>query len=271
MIKKHEGAFMKIAVIGCGVMGTAFARHFAKMHSVTLSDRNSQKTKSLSKEIGAAYQENLSEAVRSADIIFLAVKPKDLIVAAQQIAPVLKSDQILISILAATSVEVLKSYLPHITVVRAMPNIGLNCGHGVIGLVNEQSIPIEARKTVDLLLTGLGLNIWLSEDKIEALSALSGSGIAFVLVMIEAMIEGGVLLGLNSKEAREIVLKTMEGAVALLQGSDKHPAELKLHVCSPGGTTIAGLKAMEEAGVRAGILQTLTACHEKALKMMKPV
>ena len=209
--------------------------------------------------------------MRSADIIFLAVKPKDLSVAAQQIAPALKSDQILISILAATSVELLKSCFPHVIVVRAMPNIGLTCCQGVIGLVNEQSIPLEARKTVDLLLDGLGLNIWLSEDKVEALSALSGSGIAFVLVMIEAMIEGGVLLGLNLKESREVVLKTMEGAVGLVQGSDKHPAELKLQVCSPGGTTIAGLKALEEAGVRAGILQTLTACYEKALKMMKPV
>ncbi len=262
---------MKIAVIGCGVMGTAFARHFAKTQSVTLSDRNSQKTKNLGKEIGAAYQEDLEEAVSSADIIFLSIKPKDLIAAAQHIAPVLKSDQILISILAATSVAVLKSYLPHVTIVRAMPNIGLKCCQGVIGLVGEQSISLEARKTVDQLLDGLGLNIWLSEDKIEAVSALSGSGIAFILVMIEAMIEGGVLLGLSAKESREIVLKTVEGAVGLLQGSDQHPAELKLQVCSPGGTTIAGLKAMEEAGVRSGILQTLTACYEKALKMMKSV
>jgi pyrroline-5-carboxylate reductase len=121
---------------------------------------------------------------------------------------------------------------------------------------------------VDGLLAGLGLNVWLNEKKIEALSALSGSGIGFVFVMMEAMLEGGILLGLTALESREVVLQTFLGAVALMAETGKHPAELKLQVCSPGGTTISGLKAMEEAGVRAGILATLVACYEKASKLI---
>jgi pyrroline-5-carboxylate reductase len=115
----------------------------------------------------------------------------------------------------------------------------------------------------------MGLYAWMAEGKLEALTAISGSGIGFVLVMIEAMIDGGVHLGFTATDAREYVLKTMEGAVALVRETGKHPAELKLNISSPGGTTIAGLKVMEEQGVRSGIIHTLIASYEKALNMMK--
>ena len=150
-----------------------------------------------------------------------------------------------------------------------MPNLALAYGQGVVGLAENSHSTPQVKKSVDALLEGIGLVAWMSEDKIEALTALSGSGIGFVLVMIEAMIDGGVHLGFTAQEAREFVLKTMEGAVALMRESGKHPAELKLNIASPGGTTIAGLKVLEEEGVRAGIVHAMVACHEKALSMMK--
>ncbi len=259
---------MKVAVIGCGVMGSAFAKHFAKNHSVLLHDHDKDKAKSLAKEIGAAVEVDLNKCVERADAILLAIKPKDLKLAAKAAAGSLTENKILISILAGTSLAALRKNFPSGVLIRSMPNLALVYGQGVIGLVENFQITPQVKKSVDALLEGIGLVAWMSEDKIDALTALSGSGIGFVLVMIEAMIDGGVHLGFTAQEAREFVLKTMEGAVALMRESGKHPAELKLNIASPGGTTIAGLKVLEEEGVRPGIVRAMVACHEKALNMM---
>jgi pyrroline-5-carboxylate reductase len=260
---------MKVAVIGCGVMGSAFAKHFVKKHSVLLYDRDKTKTQELAKEIGAAYQDDLSAVVQQADMILLAIKPKDLPSVAKAASAFFTEGKILISILAGTPLAILKRNFPSASIVRTMPNLALIYGQGVMGLVENGHYSVQVKHTVESLLEGIGFIAWMSEDKIEALTALSGSGIGFVLVMIEAMIDGGIHLGFTAMESREFVLKTMEGAIALMRESGKHPAELKLQIASPGGTTIAGLKVMEEEGVRSGIVHALVACHEKALSMMK--
>lgn len=254
---------MKIVVIGCGAMGSAFAGHFAKKNAVILCDKDQKKGEALAAELKGTYLKAPSEAVSGADAVLLAVKPQDLEAIASEIAPGLKKGTLLISILAGTPTSTLKRYFPSASVVRAMPNMGLVCGAGVMGLVDEGDLTLETKQRIDQLMEGMGLNLWMSESKLEAITALSGSGIGFVLVMIEAMIDGGVYLGFTSGEAREIVLKTMEGAIALMRESGKHPAELKLQICSPAGTTIAGLKVMEETGVRSGIMRTLLASYER--------
>ncbi len=261
---------MKIAVIGCGVMGTAFARHLAKKNAIILCDRDKEKAAALSKELNGSYFEKVAEAVETADYILLAVKPKDLDAIAREMNDAV-GNKILISILAGTPLDLLKHYFPRAIPVRTMPNMGLICGKGVVGLVDETGLSPDIKKGVDSLFEGIGLKLWMSETQIEAITALSGSGIGFIFVIIEAMIDGGVNLGFSSSEAREIVLTTMEGAIALMRATGKHPAELKLQISSPGGTTIAGLKVMEETGVRAGIIKTLTACYEKALNMRKEI
>jgi pyrroline-5-carboxylate reductase len=260
---------MKIAVLGCGVMGSAFAKHFAKKHSVIICDRDETKAIAFAKEIGAVFQEKMDVAVKEADVVLLAVKPKDLLEIAKVTASSFSKAKILISILAGVPVSVLRKNFPAASIVRTMPNLALTCGQGVIGLAEDVHLSLEVKKIVDALLQGLGLCAWMPEEKLEALTAISGSGIGFVLVMIEAMIDGGVHLGFTAQDSREYVLKTMEGAVALMRESGKHPAELKLNISSPGGTTIAGLKVMEEQGVRSGIIHTLIASYEKALNMMK--
>lgn len=260
---------MKIAVIGCGNMGSAFARHFAKNHCVLLCDRNLPKTQALAKEIKALFEEEVSVAIREADVVLLGFKPKDLSAFAKKGAVSFTEGKILISILAGTPLSLLKKHFPKPTLVRTMPNLALVFGQGVIGVVDDGHFSPEQKQQIDSLFEGMGLIAWMPEEKIDALTALSGSGIGFVLVMIEAMIDGGVHLGFTAKESREIVLKTMEGAVALMKESGKHPAELKLQIASPGGTTIAGLKAMEEEGVRSGIVHALVACYEKALEIGK--
>lgn len=260
---------MKVAVIGTGVMGSAFSRHFAKKNSVILFDRDKTKTEALAKEIGAVFQGNVDEAVKSADVVLLAVKPKNLSEIAAAAKAAFTPGKLLISILAGTPLSILKRHFPYASIVRSMPNLAITCGEGVIGLVEDPHLSKDDKKTVESLLEKVGLTVWMSEDKIEALTAISGSGIGFWFVIIEAMIDGGVHLGFTAQESRELVLKTLDGAVAMMRESGKHPAELKLDISSPGGTTMAGLKVMEALGVRSGIIHTLAACHEKALNMMK--
>ncbi len=260
---------MKITVIGCGNMGSAFARHFAKNHCVLLYDRNPSKAETLAKEIKALFEVDVGTAIQEADVILLAIKPKDLSAFAKTSAANFTEDKILISLMAGATLSVLKRHFPKPTLVRTMPNLALVFGHGVIGVVDDGHFTLQRKQQIDSLFEGMGLIAWMPEDRIDALTAVSGSGIGFVLVMIEAMIDGGVHLGFTVKEAREFVLKTMEGAVALMRESGKHPAELKLQIASPGGTTIAGLKVMEEEGVRSGIVRALVACYEKALEITK--
>ena len=260
---------MRIAIIGCGVMGSAFARHFAKNHIVLLSDRDRVRGEALAQEIGGAFQEDAADIVGQASVVLLATKPNDLPTIAKEISDAFTEDKILISILAGTPLSSLRGYFRFGSIVRSMPNLALIHGQGVIGLTSNEEW-LEVKQTIDSLLKGIGLVAWMSEDKIEALTALSGSGIGFVLVMIEAMIDGGVYLGFNAQESREFVLKTIEGAIALMRGSGQHPAELKLQIASPGGTTITGLRVLEKEGVRSGIVHALVACYEKALSMMNP-
>jgi pyrroline-5-carboxylate reductase len=254
---------MKIAMVGCGTMGSAFARQLISKGSVFLFDQDREKAKVLSIELKCAFADKLFDAVQGAEIIFLAIKPKDLPKVAEIMASLLNKNQMVISMLAGTSLAVLRRYFPKPALLRIMPNLALICSEGIIGLV-EEGISVAEKGKIDPLFKGMGLLIWMEESRMEALTALAASGIGMVFLMIEAMIEGGILIGFNPLEARELVLKTLQGAVALLNKTQKHPAELKWNIASPGGTTIAGLKRMEECQVRSGIMNAILASYEKA-------
>lgn len=248
---------MDVAIIGCGVMGSALARHLASRCKLILSDRNLDKAKSLAKELNCKALEP-ADALSEAKVVILAIKPKDLPSFAQNHE--LSKDHLLISILGATSLHTLQDYFPKSSIVRALPNLPISCSKGVVGFAAEDETK---RSTVEKLFQGIGLLLWLSEGELEALSALAGSGPAFVLLFIEAMMESGVYLGFKPKMALELVLQVMEGTTALLRATEEHPAPLKLQVASPGGTTIAGLKSLEESGIRGQIMNAFVATFMK--------
>jgi pyrroline-5-carboxylate reductase len=261
---------MKITVIGCGVMGSAFAKQFAKEHTVYLCDVHFERATQLAKEIGGTPYRDFSEAVKHSEIVFLAVKPKDLAEVARITAAALSNKHLIISILAGTPLSFLKKHFQKGDLLRLMPNTAVTCHQGVIGLVEEQ-VSQEIKQKAEALLKGLGLLVWLPESKIDALSALSASGPAFIFVIIEALIEGGIAMGFTARDASEFVLQTIEGAVALMRKTGKHPAELKWEVASPGGTTIAGLREMESARIRAGLMNTLLTCYKRNLQMREEI
>lgn len=247
-------------------MGSAFARFLAKNHQVFLCGKDPEKLKSLSKEIGAPSV-TTEEGSKKADVIILAFKPKDLKKAALEFSKHVTEGKIILSILSGADTSVLQSLFPKAHIVRTMPNLALTCGEGIIGV--SDNLPPDVRTKVDELLEGMGLVYFLPEAKMEAFTALCGSSPAFIFVILEAMMEGGVALGFSFKDSTELVIKAFEGAIALLKATGSHPAELKMQISSPGGTTIAGLNEMELQGVRSGLIKTLFACYHRSVEMSK--
>lgn len=255
---------MKIAIIGCGNMGSGLASRLFHTNTLYFFDRNIEKSIRLESEgYGKACHE-IKEALQNAELIILAVKPQNLKEIAPAIVKNLNTSQILISLLAGTPLEILSQTFPNIDIVRMMPNLAITIGQGIVGLSAKDTLKI--KNTLTNLFEPLGTIYWLPEDKMEALSVLAGSAPAFTFVMIEAMMDAGISMGFSVKDAQTLIYQMLKGSISLLETSKKHPGELKWQITSPAGTTITGLKKLEEQGLRGAIINTFLATYEKALQ-----
>ena len=260
---------MKIGIIGCGVIGGGFATHFSKHHSLVLFDIDKKRCRSLAKDFSGEvhFAEELKDVTSETDVVLLAVKPQSLDEVSQVLEPHIRKDQLFISTLAGVSLEKLQRRFSSASILRIMPNVACFHGQGVIGLVENPQFSIKSREIVDNLFTGLGISLWVPEKNVDAITALSGSGPAFVFVVIEAMVDAGINMGLTPSVAKDLVLQTIQGAVTMSIESGKHPGELKWQVSSPSGTTIAGLQEMEKRSVRAGMIETIMAAFRRAKEL----
>lgn len=263
------GKMMHIAIIGCGNMGTALAKLLSPFHCTHLFDRNREWTQELSKKTNGKACQNLQEAIEEAQIIFLAVKPQNLQEIAPIIEPHLNKEQILISLLAGTPLSVLQEAFSKSMNIRIMPNLAMQHGKGIIGIVNSINISPDLKVTLEEILAPLGFLYWLKESQIDALTSLASSGPAFILTLIEAMIESGIAMGFQAKDAELLTLHMMQGCLTMIQETEKHPAELKWKIASPNGTTIAGLRVLEKENVRSGLMETFLAAYHRAQELSR--
>jgi pyrroline-5-carboxylate reductase len=259
---------MKIAIIGCGVIGSALARHFADENQVLLVDHSYQKSLALAQELGGVAVETANEAIKKAEMVVLAFKPKDLAVFAEDVAA-FKHAPLVVSVLAGTSVALLKQLFPSCVIVRIMPNLPMICGEGVIGFVQTPQMTPERKKIIEEVFEGLGLLHWVTEDQLEMLSAIAGSGPAFNLVILQAMIDSAIKLGFTPEQAKEYVLQTTEGSIALLKSTGKSAEELINQVAPPGGTTRAGLKVLADKEVSQILQETYQATFNRAKNLLE--
>jgi pyrroline-5-carboxylate reductase len=227
-------------------------------------DRHFEKAEFLAQQGYGKACKTIQEACLHSEIIILAVKPQNIEKLAESMRKELTNDQLLISLLAGTTLETLSHYFPSSKIIRMMPNLPLIYGEGVIGLSSAETIKEEEKKQISKIFELLGVIYWLPEEKINALSSLTGSGPAFFYLMMEAMIESGIAMGFTAVDAQKLVAQMVRGSLTLLEKSCKHPGALKWQITSPQGTTIAGLKKMEEAAVRSGIINTFLATYERA-------
>ena len=254
---------MKYGMIGCGRMGGAIARGLSrKTKDICVSDR-SGKAAELAKELGIAYGGNL-EIAQNCDRLFLGVKPNGLAALLEELGPVLREKKpLLISMAAGVEIAAIQRMAGvALPVIRIMPNTPTAVGKGVIQYCcNEAALPCLEEWLSDMAFCGL-LDP-LEENRIDAASALSGSGPAYLYVMLEAMADGAVACGLPRQKALEYAAMTMAGAAEMYLQTKAHPGELKDAVCSPGGSTIEGIRKLEEAGFRGAVMDCVTAAYQK--------
>ena len=261
---------MKYGFLGCGNMGGAIARALSKKtKNIAVSDR-SGKAKQLAQELGVAYSDNASIA-SSCDRIFLAVKPhmmKDMLLPLQD--TLAKRKPLLITMAAGLEIRQIEEFAgTHLPVIRIMPNMPTSVGKGVIPYCANDLVAEDMK--VDWLedMEMCGLLDPLEERLMDAASALSGSGPAYLYLMLEAMADGGVACGLPRAKALDYAAMTMAGAAESYLSTHTHPGALKDAVCSPGGSTIAGVRVLEERGFRGAAMDCVCAAYAKNKELGK--
>lgn len=265
----------KFGFIGIGNMGGALARAAAKGvrgEELFLADRAQDKLEEMAGQLGARAVENGTLAAEC-DYIFLAVKPQVMAGMLKEIAPVLaaRTDRfVLVTIAAGLTMETITQMAGgNYPMIRLMPNTPAGIGEGMI-LYTDNGLVAEAELDEFLAaMKGAGRFDRLEEKLIDAGSAVSGCGPAFAYLMIEALADGGVACGLPRAKAIEYAAQMMAGAAKMVLETGKHPGELKDAVCSPGGTTIAGVRALENGGFRANGMNAVIAAYEKTVELGK--
>ena len=265
----------KFGFIGTGNMGSALAKAAVKIaggENIILSNRTAEKAKVLAKEIGCRYKTNAENAAES-KYIFLGVKPQMMAEMLEGIKYVLlkrKDRFVLVTMAAGLSIEKIQSMAGgNYPVIRIMPNTPVSIGKGMILCsASKEVLEKEINQFKDVMEFSGRLD-FIDERFIDAGSAVSGCGPAYVYLFIEALADGAVECGLPRAKALEYACQTLIGSASLVLESKKHPGELKDAVCSPGGTTIAGVHALERNGFRNAAMDCVKAAYDKTLDLGK--
>ncbi len=257
-----------LGFLGVGNMGGALARAAAKTVSperIFLSNRTPEKAKALANELRCTACDNLTIA-KTADYLFLGVKPQMMKELFDEIAPALRGRQdrfLLVSMAAGLSISQIQELAGgEYPVIRIMPNTPVSIGEGVILYACGSSVEQEELNTFCEIMAKAGRISPLAESLMEAGSAVAGCGPAFVDLFLEALADGGVACGLPRKQALELAAQMTVGAARLLLETNEHPGALKDAVCSPGGSTIQGVRKLEEAGFRGAVMDAVIAAWE---------
>jgi pyrroline-5-carboxylate reductase len=260
---------MKIGFIGGGTMGEAIiksllAKGAAKPADVTVSDVSKARRDILQKKYRIKAVSDNKEAVKGAEVVIMAVKPQELSKVMGEVRG-LSFKQLVLSIVAGATLEGLGEGLGHSCLVRAMPNMPAQIGEGITVWTATAKVNQKQKDMAQSILASLGKEIYVSSEKyIDMATALSGSGPAYVFLIIEALVDAGVHIGLPRDMAEKLVVQTVLGSTRAVEAMGKHPAELRNMVTSPGGTTTEGLLQLETGGLRSLLLKAVIAAYNKA-------
>jgi len=263
----------RVGFIGAGQMATALGKGFVKAglvaaHSICASDPQEAARTRFAQATGAATFAENSAVLQHADIVFLAVKPQQMAAITANLASEIREDQLVVSVAAGVRIAAIEAILgEQVRLVRVMPNAPCLVGKGAFGFSLGKAAKSSDGTLVGQLLSGVGLAYEVEEDLLDAVTGLSGSGPAFVYTVIEAMSDGGVRMGLPRKIATALAAQTVLGAAQVVLDSGEHIGALRDHVTSPGGTTMAGIQALEEYGLRAALMAAVEAATERSIEL----
>ena len=261
---------MKYGFIGCGNMGGAVARALSSSTKDILVSDRSGKAKVLAEELGISYGDNQAIA-QSCQRLFLAVKPHMMAGVLAPLAPVLAQRKpVLITMAAGLTMAQIQAFVgTEIPIIRIMPNTPTAVGMGVIPYCTNQLVTDADLSDWLQDMAPCGLLDPLEERLIDAASALSGSGPAYAYVLLEALSDGAVACGLPRAKAMAYAAKMLSGSAEMFLASGQHPGALKDAVCSPGGSTIEGIRVLEQRGFRGAAMDCVIAAYRKNLELGK--
>lgn len=264
-----------ISFIGSGIMAEAMIRGLIDQKVVTPeqiigSDPYEQRCTELAQKYGIHMTTSNEEAAMKGGIVVLSIKPQSLSKVMPELRGRLQRRDLLLSIMAGVPIKRLADGVAHAAVVRAMPNTPAQIGQGISVWTSTPEVTNEQRGQAQAILESFGEAIFEEDERyLDMATALSGSGPGFVFMFMEAMIDAGVHMGFSRRVASQLVSQTILGSVAYANQSDKHVAELRNQVTSPGGTTAAGLYHMEKGSFRTVVSRALWAAYQRSIELGK--
>jgi pyrroline-5-carboxylate reductase len=261
----------QIAVFGAGVMGEALLSGLIRSgigtDRLVITERRSERADELRERYGVDVVDNTTAAA-AADTLVLVVKPQDMASLLDEVAPFLRPGALVVSLAAGITTAFLEDRLPSGTpVVRVMPNTPALVDEGMAAISPGSHCDESHLAEAEQLLSAVGKVVRLAEKHQDAVTAISGSGPAYIFYVVEAMIEAGVLLGLPRSTANELVVQTLVGAAKMLKETGEHPTVLRENVTSPAGTTVAALRALDDHKVRAAFLSAMEAARDRSREL----
>ena len=263
---------MKIGFIGGGAMGEALIKGIlndgsVKCEDIFVSEHTQERCNYLIEKYGVSAVLGPDSFINKIDVLFLAVKPQVAASAIEAFNTKVKKELIIVSIIAGLSIAKLESSFPVQPVVRVMPNTPLMVGEGMAAIALGSKVTAEEGEMIKNIFQSCGRAIMVKENIIDAVTGLSGSGPAYAFLVIDALADGGVAAGLSRKDAITLAAQTMLGSAKMVLETEKHPDVLRDQVTSPAGTTIAGLRVLEQNAVRGAFIDAVMAAAEKSAVM----
>lgn len=233
---------------------------------ITVASRSTSGLESLVAATSIQAAASNQEAIADADVVVLCVKPTDSIKALEQAGAAL-SGKLLVSVVTGVTIKQLEAAAPGVRAIRAMPNTAAMVGKSATALASSESATREDVEAATAICEAVGEVVLVAESQLDAVTGLSGSGPAYIYLIMEALSDGGVAMGLPRKLALELAIQTISGAAEMAASTKEHPAILREMVTSPGGTTIAALTALENAGTRAAFIAAVRAAATRSKEL----
>lgn len=258
------------AIIGAGVMGetilAGLLRAGRPASDLVVGEKRAERAAELTERHGVAVVSNLEAA--KADTVMLIVKPQDMAGVLAEISPELRPGQLLVSLAAGLTTAFIEERVPEgVAVVRVMPNTPALVDQGMAALSAGSHCDAAHLAEAESLMAATGKVVVVPESQQDAVTAVSGSGPAYIFFVVEAMIDAGVMLGLPRPLATELAVQTLFGSATMLRETGTHPTVLREQVTSPGGTTAAALRYLEDHKVKAAFLSAMEACRDRAQQL----
>jgi pyrroline-5-carboxylate reductase len=262
-----------IAFLGSGNMAEALVKgllraHVAEPGEIVCSDRREERGPELTQRYGVRFTRSNRDAVERSDIVILSVKPQVMNKLLDEIAPALDQRKLVISIAAGVPIAAIERRVGHgVRIVRTMPNTPALVGAGATALSGGEHATEDDLRQARALFDAIGKTVEVDESLLDAVTGLSGSGPAYIFLVIEALSDAGVKVGLPRATAQELAAQTVLGSAKLLIETGEHPGRLKDQVTSPGGTAIAGLHTLEAGGLRTTLMNAVEAATNRSREL----